>query len=222
MKRGFSLAWHWGAHGRKSKTKNSSTTFLCRNMVMQDFLDKLKKFWYNIGKGAENMIIMAIDASTKSSGVAIFKDSEMIYHECVTASSTDLIKRIKVMAAGLHKILDKYEVEKSGLEEVRPQGGTANIQTQRALMFLQAAINFMVYDDFNKVKIEYMYPSEWRKYCKIKQGAGVKRQQQKEQDIQWVKDNYNIDVNDDVADAIGIGYGYIKQNSRDYHEHHWE
>ena len=94
---------------------------------MQGFLDKLKKFWYNIGKGAENMIIMAIDASTKSSGVAIFKDSEMIYHECVTASSTDLIKRIKVMVAGLHKILDKYEVEKIVLEEVRPQGGTANI-----------------------------------------------------------------------------------------------
>jgi hypothetical protein len=32
-----------------------------------------------------------------------------------------------------------------------------------------------------------MYPSEWRKYCKIKQGAGVQREQLKKEDIEWAK-----------------------------------
>ena len=31
----------------------------------------------------------------------------------------------------------------------------------------------------------------------------------KQADIKFVKDKYNLDVNDDIADAIGIGYAYL-------------
>lgn len=68
----------------------------------------------------------------------------------------------------------------------------------------------MVHDNFPKIKIEYVYPSEWRKVLGIKQGAGVKREALKAADIQWVKTKFNIDVNDDIADAIGIGFSYLK------------
>ena len=40
------------------------------------------------------MNIMSIDASTKSCGVAIYQNNILTYYDCLTASSTDLIKRI--------------------------------------------------------------------------------------------------------------------------------
>lgn len=71
----------------------------------------------------------------------------------------------------------------------------------------------MIHDNFPKVEIEYVYPSEWRKQCGIKQGRGVRRDSQKVLDIQFVKETYGIDVNDDIADAIGIGHAYTNQLS---------
>jgi tRNA A37 threonylcarbamoyladenosine modification protein TsaB len=48
------------------------------------------------------MNILAIDASTKATGIAIFKDKEFLGKGCITASSTDLFKRI-------HKMVDKID-----------------------------------------------------------------------------------------------------------------
>ena len=41
------------------------------------------------------MKVLAIDASTKSTGVALFDDKKLVKYDCFTASSTDLIKRIQ-------------------------------------------------------------------------------------------------------------------------------
>ena len=75
-------------------------------------------------------------------------------------------------------------------------------------MWLQAAIAFLMHETQSKAEIEYVYPSEWRAKCGIKNGRGVRREAAKEHDIKFVKDTYNIIVNDDIADAICIGYSY--------------
>ena len=165
------------------------------------------------------MIILSIDASTKSTGYAVFKDTKLVTSGCLTASSTDLIKRIHKIVNGLEEILDTNKAEKIILEEVRPENGIQNIQTHRALMWLQAEIAIMVHDNFPKTTIEYVYPNEWRAKCGIKTGAGVRRQSLKPADIKFVKDTYGIEVNDDEADAIGIGHAFINNLSN---EINWE
>jgi Holliday junction resolvasome RuvABC endonuclease subunit len=55
---------------------------------------------------------MSIDASSKSSGIAIFNNKELEFYDCITASSTDLIKRIQKMSKEIQEILNKYNVEK--------------------------------------------------------------------------------------------------------------
>lgn len=157
------------------------------------------------------MNILAIDASTKSSGYAVFKDATLVDYGCITASSTDLIKRIHKIVDGIDEVLNKHEINKIILEEVRPEMGLQNIQTHRALMWLQGQIAVMVHDKHLGIVIEYVYPNEWRAKCGIKTGAGVKRQSLKPADIKFVKDTYGLDVNDDIADAIGIGHAYINQ-----------
>ena len=85
---------------------------------------------------------------------------------------------------------------------------TRNQNTFKALFYLQAAIVLM-FDHYN-IEVEFIGASSWRKQCGIKQG-GATRDILKARDIQFVKDNYNINVNDDVADAICIGYAKIHQ-----------
>lgn len=157
------------------------------------------------------MKIMAIDASTKSSGIAVFNDTKLESYDCLTASSTDLIKRINKIITELERILTKEQVDKIILEEVRPEAGLQNIKTHKALMYLQAAIAFLIHERFKAIEIEYVYPNEWRKLCGIKTGAGVRRESLKQADIKFVQQNYGITVNDDISDAIGIGHAYVNK-----------
>ena len=168
------------------------------------------------------MNILSLDLSTKSSGWAYFKDGELKDHGCITSSSTDLIKRIYKMTEGIAEILNKYSIDKIIVEEVRPEGGygVGNTKTHRALMWLQAATAFLIHDKYSNIEIEYIYPSSWRATLGIKNGRGIKRTTLKEQDIQFVKDKYNIVVNDDEADAICIGLSQYQE--KDNNEINWE
>ena len=158
------------------------------------------------------MNIIAIDASTKSSGIAIYKHNQLVKHTCITASSSDLFNRIKVMVDQIKNIIiQDPDIEYIVLEQVR-QEGFVNIKTYKALMYLQGCIGMMLHQNFKHIQLDFMYPSEWRKVCQIKQGRGVQRTKQKENDILWVKQNFNLDVNDDIADAIGLGYAYINKD----------
>lgn len=153
------------------------------------------------------MKILSLDLSTKSSGWAIFKDGLLLDYGCITSSSTDLMKRINVMIDGLAEILNKHnDIDKVVAEEVRPETGMQNVKTHRALMWLQGATALQIYNFNKKIELELIYPSSWRASIGIKTGRGIKRTSLKEKDIQFVKENYNLDVNDDEADAICIGY----------------
>ena len=116
------------------------------------------------------------------------------------------------MRDGIQEVLNKYTIDKVYVEEVRPQGGfgAGNIQTHRALMWLQAAIAFMLHDFNKKIVLEYVYPSTWRATIGIKNGRGIKRESLKQADIDFVKERYNISVNDDIADAICLGISQLE------------
>lgn len=159
------------------------------------------------------MKVLSIDASTKSTGFALFDEKELKDYKCVTASSSDLATRIKKMVNALYEILSKHKVDIIVLEEVRPEQGLQNIKTHKALMYLQGAFYLLIKEQFKSIKIEYLYPSEWRSKCGIKTGAGVRRSSLKPLDIKFVKETYGLDVNDDIADAIGIGHAYVYENS---------
>lgn len=156
------------------------------------------------------MNILAIDASTKSSGLALFEDINLKKYTCITASSTDLVKRIQKVIKELNIFLTENKVDKIILEEVI-QDNSKNIKTYKALMYLQAAITFLLHENFSHIEIEYVYPSEWRASCGIQNGRGVKRETLKDEDIKFVQQHYNITVNDDIADAIGIGHAYVNK-----------
>ena len=157
------------------------------------------------------MNIISIDASTKSSGIAIYKHNKLQSYTCITSTSNDLFNRINHMVQQIKQLLiQNPNLEYLILEQVRQQG-FVNVKTYKALMYLQGCIGMMLNKQFKHIQLDFLYPSTWRKVCGIKQGRGVQRASQKQNDINWVKQNFNIEVNDDIADAIGIGYAYINK-----------
>ena len=157
--------------------------------------------------------IISLDCATKSSGLAIFQDKELKAYKCLKESSTDLIKRIRNMTEKIEKIIKKYDNVIIILEDVRPENSRSlNMKTHKALMWLQASIAFMAYD--NNIEIIYLLPSEWRSLCGIKTGSGIKRESLKKADIQFVQNHFDINENDDICDAIGIGYAYLARENK--------
>lgn len=158
------------------------------------------------------MNIISIDGSTKSTGIAYFTDKKLVAYDCFTASSSDLINRIYKMSDNLKNFIKEHPTDKIILEEVIPKDSKEemtnlkNLKTRKALMYLQAQFNFMLHDNFPKIEIEYVYPSEWRAGCGISTGRGIKRDSLKVKDIEFVKKTYGLSLNDDISDAICIGY----------------
>ena len=153
------------------------------------------------------MITLALDLSTKSSGQAIFDDQKLIKYNCITSASTNLYTRIDKMVEGISAILITEKIDKVIIEEVLPEDVRNNQTVFKALMYLQGFICHTL----NKFKLTptFVVASHQRKMCGIKTGAGVRRESLKAKDIAFVKSQFGITVNDDIADAICIGFSAV-------------
>ena len=169
------------------------------------------------------MYLLALDCSTKATGCAIFKDKELMAATCITASSTDLYKRIHKMVDNILAIVEQLGIQKIVMEEVIPDH-TKNTNTFKALIYLQALIHIEMHDKFPKVEIELVYPSSWRSVCGIKNGRGIKRDQEKAEDIKFANQTYDLQLtSDDIADAICIGHAYLHpKDAKNCDEINWE
>lgn len=153
------------------------------------------------------MVILALDPSTKNTGWSIFINQDLHAHGYISAGSTNLFNRIHYMIDELKKIIEKYNPEKAILEDPLPEDVKHNIQTFKALTYLQGFICDLLND--NKIEYKFYTSSEWRKKCGIRTGAGIKRDPLKASDIAFVQNQFGIKVNDDEADAICIGFAAV-------------
>lgn len=162
------------------------------------------------------MKVLTLDLSTHSSGWAYGEDKQLKQHGYITASSRVVEQRIIKMQKQIISLICNYQPDKIIMQEVRPE---VNSHTNKVLMWLQGVIVIATYECWKKCEIEFINASEWRAAIKIKQGRGIKRDEVKAYDIQYVKDKYDITVNDDEADAICIFDGYWTKESN---EINWE
>lgn len=168
------------------------------------------------------MYLLALDASTKATGFAVFKDKDLLVCNCITASSTDLYKRIHKMVDSILTIVEQMGINQIVMEEVIPDH-SKNTNTFHALMYLQALIHIEMHDKHPEVQIDMIYPSSWRSVCGIEDGRGSKREQKKQKDIAFANTTYGLSLtNDDTADAVCIGYAYLHpKKEKDYSAAAW-
>lgn len=154
------------------------------------------------------MRIMGIDASTKSTGWSIFDGGRLETYGCITATSSDVFKRIHKIASEIGQLLDENKIDKIIIEDILPASVGNNIDVYKKLTFLQG----FLLDEFHKREIpyEYVVASHWRKKCGLHTGKYNKRTNLKQQSIEFVKEKWGSSVNDDIADSICIAYSAAK------------
>ena len=161
------------------------------------------------------MIVLALDLSTKSTGWSIFENQTLKNYGCITASSSNVYHRMEKMQIEVDKIIKEQKPDNILIEEVIPDDVRNNNNTFKMLMYLQGFIMKIIDDNNLSSHVKFYTASEWRKKCGIHTGRGVRRESLKPKDIAFVKSQFNLTVNDDVADAICIGFaavgGVIKQ-----------
>ena len=157
------------------------------------------------------MITFSIDASTKSTGIAIFKQNKLIHYQCIQAHENKSFTRIWKMVERITQLYLQYEPTNIVMQDVLPQDVKNNQQVFKALIYLQAAIVLQL-DRLGAPEIDLVVASHWRAQCGIKTGKGIRRDQLKKASVRLIKQIYNIEVNDDISDAICIGIAYLSEH----------
>lgn len=143
------------------------------------------------------MKILGLDTSTTSTGYAVLDNEKLIsYGTIKSPKKADLLDKIIYIEEHIKQIIKAKEVDFIVIEDLAV---TRSASTTKAL----SGLLYHLLTEFRKRELLVVQtrPSTWRSVCGIK---GKCRKELKENAIQHVKDVYNIDVNDDEADAICI------------------
>jgi Holliday junction resolvasome RuvABC endonuclease subunit len=153
------------------------------------------------------MKILCLDQATKISGYSIFQNKKLISYGIMEANPKEKnpIERMKEMSAKISKLIDEISPDFVVFEDVQFQ---QNYKTYAQLSQLQGVVMVRLFD--LNLGFQIVPPVGWKSICGIK---GRKREEQKLNTIAFVKSKYNVDVSEDEADAIGIGYWAINNIS---------
>jgi Holliday junction resolvasome RuvABC endonuclease subunit len=109
-----------------------------------------------------------------------------------------IMERMKLMSEKIISLIEEVKPDILIFEDVQYQ---MNQKTFQELANLQGVIMAYLFKlDF---PFQIVYPTTWKSFCKIK---GKNREEQKDNTKIFVKEKYKINVSEDEADAIGIGY----------------
>lgn len=163
--------------------------------------------------------ILSLDISTTSTGYAIYQDGNLTDFG-VIAPTGKVISRIEKIAQKVDELMQEYKPDVVYAEEPEPAFVKNNIDVYRKLTFTHGAIA-IVLNHYDKEML-LCSSSHWRKQVGIKTGRGITRAQLKPLDIAKANELFKIDTkNDDIADAILIGWAYILEFEH-LNEFNWE
>lgn len=148
------------------------------------------------------MKIIAFDQASVNSGYSIFEDGKYIDSGVITKSSKiPIIDRVPQMAAEICAKIKESGVDMVVIEGVQNQ---SNQKTMADLARLQGGI--MMWCSIKKVPLKILAPTEWRKILEYKMGPKVKREELKQQSLDYAKEHFGLDnISEDRAEAICIG-----------------
>ena len=168
-------------------------------------------FWFNpyfFLKGSVIIKILAYDQASGCTGVAVFIDEKLIKYDVIDLKriKNDKDKRFKTMAVKIYEYIINEKPDIVVFEDV-------SLQTNVSTLLLLAQIQGVIMQSciVNGIPYKIYKPTSWRKILNFAQGRNIVRKQLKQQAVDLVKDKYNINVKDDIADAICIGNAYIKE-----------
>lgn len=146
------------------------------------------------------MKLLVFDQSTRASGYSIWENKKLSEYGTLIIEDSDKYtpyERIREMYFMIRSLLDTEKPNFVSLEGVQFQNSHF---VHAMLSELRGTIVAQLFErDIGFIDVP---PTKWKSFCKIK---GCKREEQKANTIQMVKELYDLDCNEDEADAIGQG-----------------
>lgn len=164
------------------------------------------------------MNILSFDQSSAKTGYAYFENNDLIQYGLIDCSSNKKNKEdnhtgLEAMMKEIGDTITHFHPDIVIMEDTIMQ---SNAVTLKKLAKLQGMIIYKCYID--NIKLEVSFPAHWRKelgMSQTKDGKKLKRPQLKQLALNYVKDTFEIDVSEDVADAICIGEAYINEINKE-------
>ena len=148
--------------------------------------------------------LLSLDTSTSSTGWALFVNGE--YSDCGLIDLKSIKNghdRMGQMVSSIYNLINYYS---PAIITIETPVVVRNPQVQRSLTMIFGTVYGKCIHD--NIDFQELRPTEWRKL--IDSGKKPrKREELKEWSKQRVKDLFELDVNDDVSDAVLIGQAYI-------------
>lgn len=144
--------------------------------------------------------VIGIDNATENVGVSIYESGKLIYYGKLTFSGA-IMDRILKNRERMKSIFNNWQPDLVVIEDIQYQNN--NVQVFKALAMLLGSTYTCVREC--GAKCEMVLSKVWRSHFMI---SGDRRALQKKAAIDKVKQMFEIEVGDDVAEAILIGkYG---------------
>lgn len=147
------------------------------------------------------MRVLGLDVSSSCTGWAIIENGELKEHSAFEQSDKEFNKRSpshKLRSFGdmLYGLLECELPDFIAIEDV-PHVRSVHVTK---LLSRYAGVTYQMCWNHNKLEPDIYVAGHWRKVCGLK-GNGSKEETQ-----QWCLEKFGVDVNNDVADSIGIAW----------------
>lgn len=145
------------------------------------------------------MRILSFDQSSNLSGYCLY-DGEILASGTIDKHKIkDGAVRIEEMGLAICKKIEELKPLLVTIEDIQNQ---SSVKTVIMLARLQGII--LGYCYAHSIEAKILTPSQWRSKLKFKLGAGVKRDELKEQAMNYIAERFSLDVDVDQSEAICI------------------
>ena len=145
------------------------------------------------------MKILCLDQSTKVSGYSVWENKKLVLYGHVDSNIKENLPlmRMRKMSKEIQRLIKQVRPDYIVLEGVQFQGNHCVYSQLSQMQGVLFEICFS-YD----IGFAIVEPTKWKSFSNIK---GRKREEQKANTINYIKEMFNIDPTEDEADSIGIG-----------------
>lgn len=153
--------------------------------------------------------VIAFDQATEHFGLSIWDNGKMVFYSLYTFSGDTVSRLVKIKKFIQEIVIDAWQPNYIVMEDIQQQHGA--VITYKILAMLLGIIEVACAE--NEIPYEVVSPNVWRKYAGT---CGKNRKEEKMLSVAVVKEKYNINVSDDVAEAILIGQYGSRVHKQDY------
>ena len=141
--------------------------------------------------------ILALDNATEKMGLSIYDNGKLVYYHLLVFSGNFDSRITKIFEVVTKVMIEGWKPDYIVMEDIQYQN---NYQTYKKLAMLLGVLTVAA----KSAKLDYriIAPVQWRSHYQI----SGKREDIKAKAVKLVNTMYNIDVIDDVAEAILIGH----------------